>query len=89
MGSLNSALRVCMTSKREKVTVSLYYDELVIIEKLKKRLSDAGLLVAPTTSEIIRLAIHHLKNAPHSALENIVAVVPDRRAGRPKRRISD
>ena len=73
-----------MTAQREKVTISLYYDELVIIENLKKRLSDAGLLVAPTTSEIVRLALHVLGEAPHSKLERAVAAVPDRRAGRPK-----
>jgi hypothetical protein len=39
-----------MTALREKVTISLYYNELITIEKLKKRLSDEGLLVAPTTN---------------------------------------
>ena len=73
-----------MSSQREKVTISLYYDELGIMEKLRKQLSDAGLLVAPTTSEIVRLALHLLGEAPHSKLELAVASVPDRRAGRPK-----
>jgi hypothetical protein len=73
-----------MTARREKVTISLYYDELITIEKLKKQLSDAGLLVAPTTSEIVRLALHLMEKAPPSKLENAVALVPDRRAGRPK-----
>lgn len=73
-----------MTALREKVTISLYYDELNLIENLKQKLSDAGLLVAPTTSEIVRLALHVLGEAPHSKLKNAVAVVPDRRAGRPK-----
>jgi uncharacterized protein YwlG (UPF0340 family) len=73
-----------MTALREKVTISLYYDELITIEKLKKQLSDDGLLVAPSTSEIVRLALHVLAEAPHSKLRNAVAVVPDRRAGRPK-----
>ena len=73
-----------MPSQREKVTISLYYDELITIEKLKKQLSDDGLLVAPTTSEIVRLAIQVLGEAPHSKLERAVASVPDRRAGRPK-----
>jgi hypothetical protein len=73
-----------MTALREKVTISLYYDELNLIENLKQKLSDAGLLVAPTTSEIVRLALHVLGEAPHSKLKNAVASVPDRRAGRPK-----
>jgi hypothetical protein len=73
-----------MSSQREKVTISLYYDELGIIEKLRKQLSDAGLLVAPTTSEIVRLALHLLGEATHSKLELAVASVPDRRTGRPK-----
>jgi hypothetical protein len=73
-----------MPPHREKVTISLYYDELITIEKLKKQLSDAGLLVAPSTSEIVRLALHLLGEAPQSKLEHAVAVVPDRRAGRPK-----
>jgi hypothetical protein len=73
-----------MGAQREKVTVSLYNHELITIEKLKKRLSDEGLLVAPTTSEIVRLALHLLGEAPQSKLEHAVAVVPDRRAGRPK-----
>lgn len=73
-----------MTSARQKVTVSLYYDELVTIERLKKKMSDAGLLVVPTTSEIVRLAIQLIGEAPYSKLEHAVNVVPDRRAGRPK-----
>ncbi|MBE9082841.1 hypothetical protein IQ278_12025 [Tolypothrix sp. LEGE 11397] len=73
-----------MGALREKVTVSLYYDELVAIEKLKKRLSSDGLLVAPTTSEIVRLALHVLGKASRRELEAAVTVTPDRRAGRPK-----
>jgi hypothetical protein len=73
-----------MPALREKVTISVYYDELNLIENLKERLSDAGLLVAPTTSEIVRLALHVLGEAPHSKLRKAVAAVPDRRAGRPK-----
>jgi hypothetical protein len=73
-----------MTALREKVTISLYYDELITIETLKKQLSDDGLLVAPSTSEIVRLALHLLGEAPHSRLERAIATVPDRRAGRPK-----
>ena len=55
-----------MSPLREKVTISLYYDELITIEKLKKQLSDAGLLVAPTTSEIVRLALHLMGEATPS-----------------------
>jgi hypothetical protein len=73
-----------MPALREKITISLYYDELITIETLKKRLSDEGLLVAPTTSEIVRLALHVLGKAPDSKLRKAVAAVPDRRAGRPK-----
>jgi hypothetical protein len=47
-------------------------------------ISDEGLLVAPTTSEIVRLALHVMEKAPHSKLRKAVAAVPDRRAGRPK-----
>lgn len=73
-----------MSYKREKITVSVYNNELVTIEKLKKRLSDEGLLVAPTTSEIVRLALHVLGKASRRELEAAVIVTPDRRAGRPK-----
>lgn len=71
-------------AQREKVTVSLYNHELITIEKLKKQLSDNGLLVAPTTSEIVRLALHLMEKTPSSKLEQAVTAVPDRRAGRPK-----
>jgi hypothetical protein len=77
-------LSMNMHCKREKITVSIYNDELVTIEKLKKRLSDEGLLVAPTTSEIVRLALHLLGKASRRELESAVTATPDRRAGRPK-----
>jgi hypothetical protein len=34
-----------MSYKREKVTVSLYYEDIVAIEKLRKRLNDEDLLL--------------------------------------------
>jgi hypothetical protein len=73
-----------MNCTREKITVSIYNDELVTIEKLKKQLSDEGLLVAPTASEIVRLALHVLGKASRRELEAAVTATPDRRAGRPK-----
>jgi hypothetical protein len=76
-----------MASQRTKVTVSLYDQELIIIEELKKRLYDRDLLVAATTSEIVRFALHHFSKAPADKLEQALLNVPDRRAGKPKKQV--
>jgi len=78
-----------MNAQREKVTVSLFNPELVIIEKLKNQLSDQGLLVQPTTSEIVRLALHVLAETAQTKLESVVDVLEDRRVGRPKKKPSN
>lgn len=72
-------------SIRQKATISLYPADIAAIEKFKKRLENEALLLVPSTSEVMRLAIHHLQNAKHSELQNLVATVPERRVGKPKR----
>jgi hypothetical protein len=74
-----------MTPKRQKITISLYDQDLLTIEQLEKRFTDQELAFAPTTSEVVRIALQVVLTASNSKLEKAIANIPDRKTGRPKR----
>jgi hypothetical protein len=55
-----------------------------IIENLKTYFSNHGSLVQPTTSEIVRLALHVLVTTEEQTLINAAETLEDRPVGRPK-----
>jgi hypothetical protein len=73
-----------MCAKRTKVTVSLYDEELYLIEQLKRKLEDSDVYLLPSTSEVLRLAVQVLAAAPPKAVAAIAQRLPERRTGRPK-----
>jgi hypothetical protein len=76
-----------MNSKRKKVTVSLYDQELIAIENLKNKLHDLDLKFLPSTSEVVRIALAVMVHASQDDLEKAIANTPDRITGRPKQTV--
>lgn len=73
-----------MSNKREKVTISIFYEDIVILEKLKERLFDTDPWSNGSSSEVVRVALHHLYNVSNSKLAETAAKVTKRRPGKKK-----
>jgi hypothetical protein len=71
-------------ANREKVTVSLYDEDLIRIEKLKKHLCNNNIAFLPTTSEVVRIALLLMTNTSLVELQEAVERLPSRKGGRPK-----
>jgi hypothetical protein len=69
---------------RTKVTISLHQEDVTLIERLKSRLEGTDLYFAPSTSEVMRLALQVLAQTPQKTMVAIAENMPLRRVGRPR-----